>query len=343
MAVNRGWGVRQNGTGETAVGTTAKEFRLSLAGLLAETSPGVPRSGLLDPVSATVVSGTGSWTYNVLACNPVIHRTAGEGVYMPTFTGLTPIGTSAAPGTGFRYDLIWVNQNDVDKGDPDNLAYVGVTQGAASGSPSKPYGTVPDGALVLAEALVGAGATATNHALVTITQVFPYTTVRGAPIPVRSSAERDLITATTGLQVKRLDLADLIETYQAGSWTNGRAAIIPSGNLFAGWTRIASTGAAAPKVWSPDGVTVHIGGGVKFNAGAGAEILTVPAAFASAETGIHYLTATLASNGAVDPVNGAVIELLMENNIIRIGYQTKSVAVGSFIGLHGSWNRRAAV
>lgn len=341
MAVNRGWGVRENG----AIGTTAKEFRLSLAGLFAETTPGVPRSGLLEPTTGTIVTGTGGWTYSVAACNPVINRTAAEGVYMPTLAGATLTGAvSAAPGTGFRYDLIWVKQNDTDKGDPDNLALIGVTEGAPSPSPAKPYGTVPAGALVLAESLIAAGATSTSHANVTITQVFPYAALRGTPIPVRTVTERDVLTAVDGDQVRRLDLDDMIETRQNGAWESGRPQYVPSGNFKTGWTRLTSTGASTPKLWSPDGNTVILSGAVKFNAGASGDILTVPAGFTAADSGgITYLGSVQASNGAVDPVNGASVELLLEGGVVKVGYQTKSLAVGSIVPLHGTWNRRAAV
>lgn len=217
MTVNRGLFVRNVGT----VGTTPTEGRLVLAELVAETTPGVPRQGLLDQKSATVVSGTATtspMSYDIAACTPVLNRATNEGVYIMTLTGTTNVTTTAAPGTGSRYDLIYVKQNDVDKGDASNTAVVGVLQGTASaGTPTKPYGSLPAGALVLAEALVSAGATSTNGAQVTITQVWNYTAHRGEPIPVRSAVERDVIT-TTGALVKRLDNGDLIEEWTGSLW-----------------------------------------------------------------------------------------------------------------------------
>lgn len=213
MTVNRGLFVRQNG----AIGTTPKEARLAMAGLVAENAPGVPRQGLLFQSNSQVVSGTGSMAYSVAACNPVIERVSGEGVYTPTLTGTTTVATDPAPGSGSRYDLIWVKQNDVDKLDPDNLAVVGVTVGTASTSPAKPTGSVPAGALILAEALVQTGATSTSAAEVTITQVWRHTVARGGQIPVRNSSELAEITGYTGLIVTRLDMGQEY-IYRNGSW-----------------------------------------------------------------------------------------------------------------------------
>lgn len=200
MTVNRGVGVAKNG----AVGTTTLEHRLQQAGLYAENAPGVPRSGVLSQSNAVLVSGKADMSYDIGPCALVISRTASEGVYTPTLTGVTNVPTTAAPSSGSRWDLVWVKQNDMAKGDAGNLAVRGVTQGAASGSPSKPYGSVPAGALVLAEVEVFALITATTSA--SITQVWRHTVARGAPIPVRSQAEQDEITPGNGTRIRRLDL-----------------------------------------------------------------------------------------------------------------------------------------
>lgn len=218
MTANRGLFVRNVGT----VGTTPTEGRLVLASMVAEQAPGVPRQGLLDQHSATVVSGTAStspMTYAVSAITPVINRAANEGVYIMTLTGTSTVNTGAAPGSGSRYDLIYVKQNDTDKGDADNAPVLGVQQGTASaGTPTKPYGSLPAGAYVLAEALVQTGATSTNGAQVTITQVWNYTSLRGVPIPVRTAIERDSITPTLGVSVRRLDQNNRIEVGDGSAW-----------------------------------------------------------------------------------------------------------------------------
>ncbi|UDL14626.1 minor tail protein [Arthrobacter phage KeAlii] len=221
MTANRGLFIRNVGS----VGTTPIEGRLALAGLVFENSPGNPRSGLLDQRATTVVSGTANMSYDVAPCTPVISRAAGEGVYVFTLTGTSNVPTTAAPATGSRYDLIYVKQNDVDKGDPDNNAIVSVLQGTAAASPTKPYASLPDGAYVLAEALVQSGATATNTASVTITQVWKYTVLRGTPLPVRNKAERDEITGARGMEIIRLDTDDWTQTHDGTGWK------------FVGWRR----------------------------------------------------------------------------------------------------------
>lgn len=229
MTANRGLFVRNNGT----VGTTPAEGRLVLAELVAENSPGVPRQGLLNQVATQVVTGTATMSYDVAACTPVLNRAANEGVYIMTLTGTTNVATSAAPGAGLsRWDLIYVMQHDPDKGDADNLAVVGVQEGTAATSPTKPTADLPAGAYVLAEALVQSGATGTNTAQVAITQVWRYTALRGAPIPVRSLTERDEITAAAMTMVRRLDIGGTpVQTYDGSIWRGGDSFLRPFGHM----------------------------------------------------------------------------------------------------------------
>lgn len=223
MTANRGLFVRNLGT----TGTTPIEGRLVLASMVAENSPGVPRQGLLDQRAATLVTGSASnMSYNVGPCNPVLNRAAGEGVYMFSLTGTTNVVTDAAPGTGSRWDLVYVKQNDPDKGDATNTAVLGVHKGTAAASPTKPYGTLPAGAYVLAEVLVNAGAANAAAAGVTITQTWRYTALRGAPIPVRNTTERAEITPgslAVGVTVRRLDVSlptmDAVERWNGTAWT----------------------------------------------------------------------------------------------------------------------------
>ena len=214
MSVNRGLWVPLNGN----VGTTPTEARLVTAGQVAENAPGVPRQGLLFQSATEVVAGTSAMEYTVAACHPVISRAVNDGVYTLTLTGSTIVPTTVAPATGSRWDLVFVKQNDTAKGDADNLPIVGVVQGVASSTPSKPYGSVPEGAMVLAEVSVQAGAIATNGSGVTITQMWRHTAMRGAPIPVRSKAERDEITAYRGARVLRLDFGGLEQRFSGAKW-----------------------------------------------------------------------------------------------------------------------------
>lgn len=190
MAVRRGLFVRKDAT----AGTSPQDARLALAGLTTSSSglgvvPGVLSGGF--------VTGMSAWTYSVGHGHFVTTRGAGEGAHLFSVDGATTTeAVSAAPASGSRYDLIWVRQRDVDLGDADSAAVVGVTSGSSSGSPSKPYGSVPAGALVLAEAQVFAGATQTDHASVTITHVATFVAARGGVIPARNASALDaLVTA----------------------------------------------------------------------------------------------------------------------------------------------------
>lgn len=223
MPVNRGLFVRNNG----AVGTTPIEARLVQASFFAENSPGVPRQGLLGFAYTDAVKATANMSYDLSPMTIVTNRASGEGVYVFTISGgtLNQV-TTAAPGTGSRFDLIYVKQNDVDKGDAGNTAVVGVVQGTSStGTPTKPYANVPAGAYVLAEARIYSGTTATNGGSNTITQVWRHTALRGNPIPVRNTTERAEITPSAfeiGIMVRRLDVVmgnmDAIERWDGDSW-----------------------------------------------------------------------------------------------------------------------------
>jgi hypothetical protein len=204
MTVNRGPGVAKNGS----VGVTTVEHRLQLAGQYAENAPGVPRSGVLAQATAVLVAARGDMSYDIGPFPAVISRTASEGVYTPTLTGTTNVATDDAPATNSRWDLIYVKQNDVAKGDPDNLAVVGVIKGTAAASPTKPTGSLPAGAMLLAEARIFAGTTATNGGSNTVAQVWRHTATRGAPIPVRNTTERaEITTPALGQKVIRLDVS----------------------------------------------------------------------------------------------------------------------------------------
>lgn len=318
MAVNRGAWVRQNG----GVGTTPKEARLVMAGLVAENSPGNPRNGLLFQSVPNVVQGTGSMSYNVLANNPVINRVANEGVYMPTFTGSTTVATTSAPGSGFRYDLIWVKQNDTEKLDADNLAVLGVTQGVASPTPVKPTADIPAGALVLAEALVGATATSTNSAQVTITQVWRHTATRGAPIPVRDATELSEITAYEGLQVARLDKGGRVQTYMDGVWGVTQYLV----SLTGGWVNQAGTVPARVEV---EGGMASFNALVRRDSGSSTTLGTVPDGARPLKDVSFTVLGQNASNAA-----GPAFR-------VYVAASTGLVTVNAYTGIGGSWTAGA--
>ncbi|MEJ1195085.1 hypothetical protein [Pseudarthrobacter sp. CCNWLW207] len=220
MTVNRGPGVAPI----AGVGTTTVEHRLQLAGLYAENAPGVPRSGVLGQATDQLVIAKADWSYDIGPAPLVINRTAGEGVYTPTLTGTTNVATDAAPGSNSRWDLIYVKQNDQAKGDADNEAVIDVVKGTAAASPTKPTGSLPAGAYVIAEARIFAGTTGTSDGSNTVTQVWRHTAARGARITIRNATERAEITAPTkGQEILRTDMNQVsafgtVERWNGTGW-----------------------------------------------------------------------------------------------------------------------------
>lgn len=244
MTVNRGPGVAPI----AGVGTTTVEHRLQLAGLYAENAPGVPRSGVLAQATDLLVVGRADMSYDVGPAPFVIGRTAGEGVYTPTLTGTTNVPTGAAPATNSRWDLIYIKQNDQAKGDADNAAVIGVQQGTAAASPTKPTGSLPAGAYVIAEARIFATTTGTSGGSNTIAQVWRHTAARGAPLIIRTSTERaEITTPLQGQVIERRDTGGR-ERWNGTRWTQAALTQIGRGSLGAvatlagtpSWTDLAS-------------------------------------------------------------------------------------------------------
>lgn len=220
MTVNRGLWVPIN-TGN--IGTTEVEARLA-DNATYESNDGVnARSGLLQAANITsVVLGTANMSYNLRPLSPIINRVTNEGVYRFSATGTTNVATTAAPAANSRIDIIWVKQNDQSKGDANNLAVAGVTQGDVAASPVAP--AIPAGAIELGRATVGPNITATTSA--SITQTFRHTALRGDPIPVRNTTERAEITVPRpGQRVARLDLdanGRALEIWTGAAWISVR-------------------------------------------------------------------------------------------------------------------------
>lgn len=210
MAGFRGLFVRKGSTGTQPV-----DARKALAGLLAPASTLGARQGILaGPGDPLRVTGTAGWTYQVAAGPLVTSRSAADGAVLWGNDGAadTP-AVAAAPASGARYDLIWMRHQDPDAGESDTPE-IGVTSGAASGTPVRP--AVPAGAVVLAEALVSAGATSTSHANVTITQVAPFTVARGGVLPC-TSATRPTTGLYEGLTIYETD-TDRAYVYAGSDW-----------------------------------------------------------------------------------------------------------------------------
>ena len=215
MPGRRGLFVRRDST----AGTSPQDARLAIAGMVTPSGPLGVAPGVL---SGCAVSGTSGWTYSVSSGHFVVTRGASDGATVASLDGATgTTAVAAAPASGSRYDLIWVRQRDIDSGDTDSTVVVGVTSGVASGTPARPTGDVPAGALVLAEARVYAGATSTAHANVTITPVAASVAARGGIVTLQSTTELARIGyATTQAQVYA-DIAPsgvLYRSAGAGVW-----------------------------------------------------------------------------------------------------------------------------
>lgn len=214
------------------VGTQPVEGRKSLAGLLVPSSVLGARQGILPaPGDPLRVTGTAGWEYSVNAGHVATSRSDADGstLFGNDGTTLTP-AVSAAPGSGSRYDLIYMRHLDPDQGEGDPTVVVGVVEGTASGTPVKP--AVPAGAVVVAEALMAAGATSTNHANVTITQVLGKTVARGGIIPVANATERDALPMWEGLYA---DQADTDQLYRCdGTAWEVRGPVQPTRGSFSG-------------------------------------------------------------------------------------------------------------
>jgi hypothetical protein len=224
-------------TGASNVGvTTPQSGRLAIAGLLSAFGAGPldAAGGIIQgpgsPLNVTGSTSGSNMKYNVAAGYVATARNAaadGLQVWANDATVLVDSG-APAPGSGSRWDLIYVVGRDANLSDASSVPLIGVLVGVAGGSPTKPYSagsgaggtSLPAGALVLAEASVGTSIA--NASLATITMVAPYKVAKGAEIPVRSAAERDALTAFTGLSVKRLDFGGVVQRYNGTSWATAR-------------------------------------------------------------------------------------------------------------------------
>ncbi|WP_434080366.1 hypothetical protein [Sanguibacter sp. Z1732] len=170
MTFHTGLFVREQVTGDDIVGTSPVGARIALGGLIQDhgTLRGLP------------ITGTTGWAYRVGAGAVALTRGSGDGSVLVGNDAPMDVPTTPAPGTGSRWDRIWVRQNDVDAGDEDNQVVVGVTQGTSGGSPTVP--PLPAGATEIGRAQVTAGASDTNASGVSIsTAQRPVARLAGTP------------------------------------------------------------------------------------------------------------------------------------------------------------------
>jgi len=215
----------------------AVSARLAAAALWALQGPGPldVRTGVVyAPASPMLVTGTAStspWSVTVNAGHVVGSKGASNGPYYAANDALYTVNLTVPPASNSRIDVIYAMQMDpaaIVNADGSVAAVLTVAPGTPSATPAVP--AIPSGAVALAQVLIASTAVAgTSGANVTITDVRQFTTTRGNPIPVRTKAERDLITAVDGGEIYRLD-THMVETfdgtayaqpYPVTTWANG--------------------------------------------------------------------------------------------------------------------------
>lgn len=179
---------------------------------------GSSRTGILNPRDlALSLSGS-----NVLVgAGGAVIGTA-KGAYVAGVTASTTIGALvAADVTNPRRDRVVLEILDPDNGGTAGrkaqLRIIDGTPNASAatgaGYPAEPVLAITLGYVDVPKA--GAGSPS-------ITALPPITAAAGAPIPVRSQAEREGLPKWDGLQVQRLDLSGRpVESWDGATWSNG--------------------------------------------------------------------------------------------------------------------------
>jgi len=231
-------------------------MRLMLGSLLAAGGTGLAaRPGVFPGAPTALVTGyTGpsGWAYQVAAASFATTRGAADGVHILTNGGPELVPTDAAPGTAgaSRVDIVYVLQpSKGENSDNSSTPVLKVAKGQPStGEPIAP--SLPPGALELARNTITSAATSTASAGNTIQQTWRYTALRGAPILVRSQAERDelnaLATPVNPVVVDRLDAGYWERSTGTGWWPVTRDRV-DSGTVRC---PAAGGGGAAPVYWS---------------------------------------------------------------------------------------------
>lgn len=210
MALRNGW---------PAVSGAVSQFdmRHDLRGLVFRDASGNVRSGIIPPVASPLVTPNSNMTVAIAPFPAVIDRNG------PVFLTNDAITTSptfgAAPSANSRIDLLWVKQQETASPISDSAdgPIFGVTAGTASATPTAP--SAPAGALPLYTAQIPAGASTMASSGVVLTPVFPYTSVGGGRLQVRSSAElTPALSAPMGQEA--IDSSTgLVWIYSGSSWS----------------------------------------------------------------------------------------------------------------------------
>ena len=251
------------------------------------------RSGVRPGTSPTTVTvAAGVWTIGahagVLDLQPAIE--AAPYLYKVDAVGGLPTGAvTPAHATLARTDIVWLRIDDPAEVDGSTVPAVvaGYTAGTTGGlglGGGNP--ATPARGIVLAWVNVPAS----GGGAPTVTWKAPYAVAAGAPIPVRSLAERDALFAYDGLRIYRLD-THVDEVYDGSRWTG-----ITAGFLYGEYDG-ASTGAIPTS-----GTNYPLGAGVTFTLASARRLrYVVGASFWSAsasQVGTLYV-ATIVGSSAV--------------------------------------------
>lgn len=197
------------------VSYSAEAERQGFAGLVAQASAGVARTGILGPAPAVTLSGA---TVKVGAFKGAIGST--KGVYLVAAEGVTDAtGTvAAADQTNARLDRVVLEVLDPDNGitGGTKVGRLRVITGTAAAIPTLP--ALPALAMHVATVQVPRA----NNGSPAVLVDGAFTAAAGAPVPVRSEADRGTLLAYDGAQALRLDLPGRpVDVHNGTKWIPG--------------------------------------------------------------------------------------------------------------------------
>lgn len=228
--------------------TDAKEARLAQAGLLALQGATAldTRTGVMFGASSTALltgtAATAPMTVQVAPHHWLASRGAANGPYLGMLEAVATINVPAAPGSGTRVHVVYSKQRDAQPGVPTPDGVTSPEYGLQPGVVDGVKPSIPVGAEEIGTVTIAAGTTSTLGAGATIANTARQTVARGAAIPVRNQAERDLLVAFNGLSVRRLDLGGLLEHRVSGRWVRDGA---PTDAAYSTWSQAVGSGAAS--------------------------------------------------------------------------------------------------
>ena len=198
---------------------TGRKLRQAMSALAAGATAARPLGGLsgVRPGSGVVGSATSTtWTITPHAGQLDLQAAAEASVYQYAIDANATGAVTAADASNPRVDIVYLTLNDPAEG--DGSATPGVIPGYLAGTPAATPAApaTPARSVVLFTIAVpkaGGGSP-------TVTMAAPEVGGAGAPIGVRSQAQRDALFPTpyVGLRVLRLDLQGVIETHTGTLW-----------------------------------------------------------------------------------------------------------------------------